>query len=247
MGSENLLAKNGPFFVRVTISQLPTQPLCTSNAAPSTCFRPTEMGYPVGLAVSENFDSSVAKASTARPISVLRTCRAGTSPSSANWRTTCFWMSPTSATAATSCSFSATAIRRSRTNQARASPWRQRRPLPNYDLLQMNYNGGWSDYHALQVKLEKRYTHGLYVLNSVHLVQSDGQYLRPHGDRQRRRQGRQLILDLRSNKGISGYDQPLNDTATSIWELPYGRTLIRANANRVVESGGGWRLSASIR
>jgi hypothetical protein len=33
-------------------------------------------------------------------------------------------------------------------------------------LLQINYNGGWSDYHALQVKLEKHCSRGLYLLNS---------------------------------------------------------------------------------
>ena len=60
MGGTNLLAYNGPFVVQAYVDQSPSQKRCTANASPFTCFRPTEMGYPAGFAVAENYDPAYA-------------------------------------------------------------------------------------------------------------------------------------------------------------------------------------------
>ncbi len=54
------------------------------------------------------------------------------------------------------------------------------------------------------------------------------------------------MADLDSNFGISGYNQPLNNTTTMVWELPFGRNRRFANAmNPVAEAVlGGWRVTA---
>ena len=244
LGSENLLAENGPFFVRVTISQLPSQPLCTANAAPTTCFRPTEMGYPIGLTDPKNFDSSVSK-------SIY-------SPADTRTSYVQSWHFTIQRQLAHDLVLDMAYVgnRGSKLlilgdyNQARPNKTgenltlKERRPYPNFDLLQINYNGGWSDYHALQVKLEKRYSGGLYLLNSFTwskgLDNTSGHMETANGDDKGVN-----YLDLRSNKGVSGYDQPLNDTATFVWALPFGHHQhFGSHVSPVVDAAlGGWRLS----
>ena len=41
-----------------------------------------------------------------------------------------------------------------------------RRPIQGFQEIQAAFAGGKGDYHALQVKVERRYTRGLYLLNS---------------------------------------------------------------------------------
>ena len=41
-----------------------------------------------------------------------------------------------------------------------------RRPIPGFQEIQIAFGGGKGDYHALQVKVERRYSRGLYLLNS---------------------------------------------------------------------------------
>ena len=207
LGSENLLAENGPFFVRVTISQLTSQPLCTPNAAPTTCFRPTEMGYPAGLTDPKNFDASVSK-------SIY-------SPADQRTSYVQSWHFTIQRELARNLILDVAYVGNRGNkllilgdyNQARPNKTgesltlAQRRPYSNFGLLQINYNGGWSEYHALQVKLEKRYSRGLYLLNSFAwsktMDNTSGHMETANGDDKGVN-----YLDLRSNKGISGYDQP---------------------------------------
>ncbi len=74
---------------------------------------------------------------------------------------------------------------------------------------------------ALQVKLEKRYAQGLYLLNSFTwskaIDNASGALEMANGDQQSIN-----VFDSRSSKGLSGYDQPLNNTTTLVWDLPFG-------------------------
>ena len=50
MGSENLLAYNGPSIVDAFIDQVPTQGICASgNTAAGACFRTTPQGFPANF------------------------------------------------------------------------------------------------------------------------------------------------------------------------------------------------------
>ena len=57
-------------------------------------------------------------------------------------------------------------------NQARPNangentPLQARRPIQGYQFIQTAFDGGKGDYRALQVKVERRYSDGLYLLNS---------------------------------------------------------------------------------
>ena len=58
LGGENLLAYNGPYIVDALINQdVANLPVCPSKTSdPTTCFRPTQMGYPDNFAVPANFN-----------------------------------------------------------------------------------------------------------------------------------------------------------------------------------------------
>src|SRR5262249_36489605 len=98
----------------------------------------------------------------------------------------------------------------------------QRRPYPNFGFIEIAYGAGYSNYNALQVKLEKRYSNGLYVLNaftwSKAIDNASGHLETANGDN-----SRVNYADLRSEKGVSSYDQTFNDTTSIVWAIPVGR------------------------
>ena len=86
----------------------------------------------------------------------------------------------------------------------------------------MAFAGGKGDYHALQVKVERRYSRGLYLLNSFTWSRArdnaSGHLEVQNGDN-----SRVNYRDLEAEFGASGYDQPLNNTTSFVWELPFGK------------------------
>ena len=97
-----------------------------------------------------------------------------------------------------------------------------RRPIQGFQEIQIAWGGGKGDYHALQVKVERRYSRGLYLLNSFTWSRArdnaSGHLEVQNGDN-----SRVNYRDLDSEFGRSGYDQPLNNTTSFVWELPFGR------------------------
>jgi hypothetical protein len=104
---------------------------------------------------------------------------------------------------------------------------------------------GSSSYNALQVKLEKRYSAGLYLLNSFTwskgIDNASGHLEANNGDNSRAN-----IRDLRNEKGVSGYDQPFNNTSSLVYELPYGKSRKWGNSapGLLQYVLGGWQLTA---
>jgi hypothetical protein len=134
-------------------------------------------------------------------------------------------------------------------NQARPngttenSTLQARRPIAGFQEIQAAFAGGKGDYHALQVKVERRYSRGLYLLNSFTWSRArdnaSGHLEVQNGDN-----SRVNYRDLASEFGRSGYDQPLNNTTSFVWELPFGKgRRYGANVNAVVDGIlGGWRV-----
>jgi hypothetical protein len=104
---------------------------------------------------------------------------------------------------------------------------------------------GYSSYNALQAKLEKRYSSGLYLLNSFTwskgIDNASGHLETANGDN-----SRVNMSNIRGEKGISSYDQPFNNTTSAVYELPFGRgKRWGANSNGFVNAVlGGWSLTA---
>src|SRR5205807_6396442 len=113
-------------------------------------------------------------------------------------------------------------------NQARPNaatentPLQARRPIQGFQEIQAAFAGGKGDYRALQVKVERRYTRGLYVLNSLTWSRArdnaSGHLEVQNGDN-----SRVNYRDLAAEFGRSGYDRPLNETLSFVWDLPFGK------------------------
>jgi hypothetical protein len=126
----------------------------------------------------------------------------------------------------------------------KALPVKARRPDSQFDYIDGNFAAGFSTYNALQVKLERRYTSGLYLLNSFTwskaIDNASGALEAGNGDQQAIN-----LFNAQSAKGLSGYDQPFNNTTTALWNVPVGHgRRFASNMPGVVDAVlGGWALS----
>jgi hypothetical protein len=243
LGGENLLSFNGPHVVGLTITQQPNQGVCGPTTAPTSCFRPTQQGYPEGLNVPANFSTL-----NARTNYVPRDNPTGSVQS---------WHVSVQREILPNLLVDVGYVgNRSRDimilgdyNQARPNgptentALQARRPIAGFQEIQIAFAGGKGDYHALQVKVEKRYSRGLYLLNSFTWSRArdnaSGHLEVQNGDN-----SRVNFRDIESEFGRSGYDQPFNNTTSVVWELPFGRGRRYAgNLSPLLEGIlGGWRL-----
>lgn len=243
LGGENLLGYNGPNIVNLTIDQTPTLPACTGDTYRG-CFRTTQQGYPKGLVDPSNFSTA--------------TTRTNYTP--ADYRTSYVqsWHFTIQRELARDLLFDVAYVgNRSNGlmilgdyNQARPNnpgenlPILRRRPIDGFDFIQISWGGGFSTYHGLQLKLEKRYGSGIYVLNSFTwsktIDNAAGHLEAFNGDN-----SRVNFRDLRNEKALGSYNQPVNNTTTFVWEVPYGRgRKWGADTNPFVNALlGGWRLT----
>lgn len=245
LGGENLLSFNGPHVVPITVAQQPSQGICAPDQSPITCFRPTQMGYPAGLNEPANFNPL-----NGRVNHIPSDLETGYVQS---WHVTVQRELPGRVMLDVGYvgNRSDHLMILGDLNQARPNangentPLQARRPIQGYQFIQTAFDGGKGDYRALQVKVERRYSDGIYLLNSFtwsrardnasgHLESSNGDNSRVN------------YADLDSDFGTSGYNQPLNNTTTLIWEVPFGRERrwganIGAAANALL---GGWQLTA---
>ena len=245
LGGENLLSFNGPHVVPITVAQQPSQGLCAPGQSPITCFRTTQMGYPQGLNDSANYNPL-----NGRVNHIPTDLQSGTIES---WHVTVQRELPANFTLDVGYigNRSRNIMILGDLNQARPNangentPLQARRPIQGYQFIQTAFDGGKGDYRALQVKVERRYTAGFYLLNSFTWSRArdnaSGHLETANGDN-----SRVNYLDLDSEFGISGYNQPLNNTTTVIWAVPYGREQRWGSDAGPVLDGilGGWRVTA---
>src|SRR4051812_1475658 len=245
MGGENLLSFNGPHVVGLNINQTINQPLCTGNANPTSCFRTTQAGYPEGFTTPASFN----------PLNV----RVNYIPSDTPTGNVASWHASVQREVMRNLLIDVGYVgNRSRDililgdyNQARPNAagentsLQDRRPIQGFQEIQAAFAGGKGDYHALQVKVERRYSRGLYLLNSFTWSRArdnaSGHLEVQNGDN-----SRVNYRDLEGEFGVSGYDQPLNNTTSVVWELPFGSGRKYASNMSPVMEGllGGWRVVA---
>jgi hypothetical protein len=243
LGGENLLGYNGPHIVNLRIDQLASQPLCTGDSY-RDCFRLTQQGYPPGLVDPSNFSTA--------------TTRTNYTP--ADYRTSYVqsWHFTVQREIANNLVIDVAYVgNRSNGlmvladyNQARPNnpgentALRQRRPIQGFDYIQISYGGGFATYHALQTKFEKRYSAGVYLLNSFTwsktIDNASGHLEAFNGDN-----SRVNFRNTAAEKALGAYDQPFNNTTSVVWELPYGRGRKWGSNTHALVNGilGGWRLT----
>jgi len=223
LGGENLLAYNGPNIVDAAIDQKPSQGICPSAAtAAGACFRTTDQGFPDNFAspsafvtqntqvryIPANFHSGYVQSwhlTVQRELTKTLLLDVGYVGNHDVGLT-----------------ILADANQASPNLPGQNLSLAARRPFTNFNTIEESFNGGFGSYNALQIKLENKGSHGLYFINSFtwskaidnapgHLENFDGDNSRIN------------ILNPASEKGISSYDQPFNDTLSVIYDLPFGR------------------------
>ncbi|MBE7181031.1 MAG: TonB-dependent receptor, partial [Terriglobus roseus] len=248
-GGENNLTYNGPNVVNANISsQVAPTPasLCTSDTqVQANCFRQTQQGYAAGLVSPANFN----------PLNVLSRYIPRHNPTGyvqnyfigfqrelgAGWLVAADYVGNKSThlqvlgdyNQATPCLLT--------TGCANVQA---RRPISNFQEIEIASNEGSGTYNSLQVRTEKRTNLGLFLLNSFTYSRafdiSSGHLETSNGDN-----SRVNIRNSSQDYGPSGYDQPLNDTLSLVYDLPYGHgRRFGANSNYVMNALlGGWQTT----
>lgn len=246
LGGENLLAYNGPNVVDAIIDQVPGQGTgtCTSvNDAAGACFRPTYLGFPNNFATPAAFNTA-----TTQVRYIPANNRTGYVQS---------WHFTVARELGHNLVLDVAYIGNhdvglmilADANQANPNLPGQnlsvnaRRPYANFTTIEEAFAGGFGSYNALQTKFEKRYSGGLYFINSFtwskaidnapgHLENYDGDNSRIN------------IRNMASERGLSSYNQPFNDTLSVVYDLPFGRGRHFALQNKALDLvAGGWSLN----
>jgi len=246
LGGENLLALNGPQVVGATVSQLPSQALCTGNNFLG-CFRPTPSGYPAGLVDPATFTPLTARINyTPRDTRTTYVQSYHISIQRELVRNLLLDVAYVG-------NITRNLIILGDFNQARpnnatdppiGTPLQARRPIPGFSFIQSSFAGGRANYNALQVKLERRFSKGLFFLNSFTFSKAidnaPGHLETSAGDNSRIN-----IRNLASERALSNYDQPVNNTTSVVYDLPFGKgRRFGSNAPRLVDAVlGGFRMT----
>jgi hypothetical protein len=120
-----------------------------------------------------------------------------------------------------------------------------RRPIPTFTTIEETLPAGILLYNGLQTKLEHRTGHGLYLLNSFTwsraIDNGEGHLEEAAGD-----SGRINLANPRGDRSASGYNQPLNDVLSVVYDLPYGKgRAFGGNAPLLMQEAlGGWQITA---
>lgn len=246
LGSADILGTNFPIVTRANIPQQPTSPLCTSTTFQPNCFRPTQDGYP-----TSGLPNNV----------VLYVPREMPTSSIQNWQLSLQHelFSDLVLDIAYVGNRSDDTVLLADLNQARPvteAEWINRatvplpsvdarRPIPGFRSISAVLPEGFSNYNALQVKLEKRFSKGLYFLNSFtwsKAIDNGAQVLEePNGNTGTP----QNVNDFKADKGIGAYDQPFNNTTSFVYEVPFGRgRWLGGNMHKALDAiVGGWTLN----
>jgi hypothetical protein len=245
-GGENLLAYNPPSVITISINNPdPSKsPICAADVANSNCFRPTALGYTASILDPTRIDYSNVQLRYTPPDT-----RTGYVQS---------WHFTVQQQLAKDLLFEVAYVGNhgvklmtlGDVNQARPqapnenSTLNARRPYLGFGDVEISYGAGYDMYDALQAKLEKRFSGGLYFLNSFTwsklLDNASGHLEANNGDN-----SRVNFLDPGYNKGVGSYNQPFSNTTTVVYTLPYGKgQKFGSTANPVLTAIlGGWQAT----
>ncbi len=252
LGSADILGTNFPTVTRAAVAQTSpsaTNPLCVGNAFASNCFRTTQQGYPTNLPNNvtlyiprdqpttsiQNYQVSIQQELFSNMI--LDVAYVGNRVKDSVLLADLNQARPV--TSAELAAFTANPAANPLPSLA------ARRSITGFGSISSVLPEGFSNYNALQIKLERRFSKGLYLLNSFTFskaIDNGSQVLEePNGNTGTP----QNVNDFGNDKGIGAYDQPFNNTTSFVYELPIGRgRWIGGDMNRVLDAFvGGWTLN----
>jgi hypothetical protein len=120
-----------------------------------------------------------------------------------------------------------------------------RRPIQGYGTISAVLPEAFSNYHALQAKVEYRKSTSLNVLNSFtwsKAIDNVSQVLEEPGGSTGTPQN---VYDIGNDRGPSGYHVPLLNVTSFVWNLPFGQGQRFGTNMGTVLNGvlGGWQVS----
>ncbi|HWW96983.1 MAG TPA: TonB-dependent receptor [Edaphobacter sp.] len=225
-GGENNLTYNGPNVVNASINNPSptTSNRCTNDTQDQTaCFRQMQQGYAVGLASPANFDP---KKVTSRYIPknfatgyvqsyffgiqqqlplgmMMDVAYVGNKGTHLQVLADYNQAIPCLNAGGTGC-----------------AAYQSRRPITTFGDIEIAYGGNSSSYNSLQAKVEKR-VGALYLLNSFTWGRTFD-LASGHLETSNNDNSRVNFANPRNDYGPSGYDQPINNTTSIVYDLPYG-------------------------
>jgi hypothetical protein len=252
-GGENLLAYNGPYIINSSVTQVAPYAWSTTGTAQSLCsgdnysgcFRTVAQGYPSNFVATSNFSTLISQVryipkdiSTgyvqAWHLDVQREIFHNTvfTASYVGEHGVHIWVLADLNQAAANTATGTLSVN-------------ARRPISSFVAIEESIPAGFLNYHALQTKLEHRFSYGLYLLNSFvwsHAIDNASGHLdTPNGDN-----SRVNLANLAGERGQSAYNQPINETLSLVWDLPIGSGRRFANSlpKPVDLVVGGWQMTA---
>ena len=254
-GGENNLTYNGPNVVNATInnnnSAYPTgASLCANDTQDQTaCFRQTQQGYSNILASPSNFLPLKVTSRYIDPnfkTGYVQSYHVGFQtelPGGIVLDTAFVGSKGTHLQVLADYNQAAPCLLATLAACSTVGNYQSRRPVPTFGDIEIAYGANGSNYNSLQVKVEKR-AGALYVLNSFTYGRTfdlaSGHLETANGDNSRIN-----FTNPRNDYGPSGYDQPLADTTSIVYDLPYGhgRRFGATSPTLVNEILGGWQLT----
>jgi hypothetical protein len=244
-GAWNLLAYNGPAVVSTRVIQSPAMGICASaDTAAGACFRPTYMGYPANFATPATYSTAANEVHYIAPD--FRAPYVQTWHMSVQQQLAKDWLLELGYVG----NHSVGLILFGDRNQAVPNQLGQnlslqaRRPIPTYSTILQTLNAGFGSYHALQVKLEKRYSQGLTLLSSFtwsKAIDNVPDYIEASGS------ASMPIVNynnIAADRSVSAIDQPINSTTSILYELPFGKGKRFAKAGPLLNAiVGGWSMN----
>ncbi|WP_229741323.1 TonB-dependent receptor [Silvibacterium dinghuense] len=251
-GGENLLAYNGPYIVNSSITQVApyaysgTKEALCSGENYSGCFRTVAQGYPTDFVSSSNFSTLLAETRF-----IPKNISTGYVQS---------WHADVQQQVGKNDTFTLSYVGSHGVHLWVLADWNQaainapggtlnlqsRRPISTFTGIEVSLPEGFLRYNSLQAKWEHRTSYGLYLLNAFtwgHAIDNASGHLdTPNGDNSR------IVLgNPQYNVGQSAYNQPINDTLTLVYDLPYGKNRQwGGGANRWVQMAlGDWQITAT--
>jgi len=240
-GGENLLAYNGPYIVNATIDQTKTlsNPCVNDTQDQTKCFRVTQQGYATNLVAPEAFNPLKAQARYIpkdNPTGYVENYFLGVQRQlGSSMVLDLSYVGSHGVHLMILGDFNQASVCTSTVN---CPSLQARRPYANFAGIEVAFGGGSSNYNAFQAKFEKRYNHGLYIVESFTWSRgfdNAGGHLETAGGDN----SRVNIANIGGDRGPSGYDQPLNNTTSIIYDLPF----FNKSKGLLKTFAGGWQLT----
>jgi hypothetical protein len=247
----NELAQNAPYNVDNVITQYTpyskTSPetVCTSvSAAPLSCFQPTQLGYLNNFLSASNYSalSTTTTFDTAKtPTTYVESYQLSVQRQLANR----IYLDVAYVGNHGVHEEILQDYNQALPNAAGGSLSLQaRRPIPTYAGIQESFNEGPSIYNSLEAKFEKRFSSGLYIIDSFtwsHAMDVAA------ADQELNNNDSPLVNLYAEMASFtrSAYDHPINDSLAVVWDLPFGKDkLFGAHASTALQEVlGDWQLT----